>query len=38
MTAGVVIEQLTAIAVVIEEGDPMPRSGPGGLPHGGSRP
>lgn len=33
MTTSVVIGRLTAIAVVIPGGDPLPRAGPGGLPH-----
>jgi hypothetical protein len=38
MTTSVVIGQLTAIAVVILGGDPLPRAGPGGLPHTNPRP
>jgi hypothetical protein len=37
MATSVVIERLTAIAVVIPGGDPLPRAGPGGLPHPKSR-
>jgi hypothetical protein len=33
MTTSVVIGRLAAIAVVIPGGDPLPRAGPGGLPH-----
>jgi hypothetical protein len=38
MTTSVVIGRLTAIAVVIAGGDPLPRAGPGGLPHPDPRP
>ena len=37
MTAGMVIARLTAVAAAICGGDPMPRSGPGGLPSRGPR-
>jgi len=33
MATSVVSGRLTAIAVVIPGGDPLPRAGPGGLPH-----
>ncbi len=32
MTAGIIITRLTAVTAPVSGGDPLPRSGPGGLP------